>query len=45
MNLKQAIIPLVFLPMTSAMAEHIETEKLDDLIITTGQYTFGNTHL
>ncbi len=45
MNLKQAIIPLVFLPMTSAMAEHIETEKLDDLIITTGHKLFPNTLL
>ena len=45
MNLKQAIIPLAFLPMTSAMAEHIETEKLDDLIITTGHKLFPNTLL
>jgi iron complex outermembrane recepter protein len=45
MNLKQVIIPLAFLPMTSAMAEHIETEKLDDLIITTGHKLFPNTLL
>jgi len=45
MNLKQAIIPLAFLPMTSAMAEHVETEKLDDLIITTGHKLFPNTLL